>query len=87
VVVDVKVGEGSDKIDKEDPQAVTIKHVRDLGPEDAFAGRHPLAMLVWNTDKTTIIRARQITHHNLGHTVVSDPTDGNLPGRHLFWSV
>ena len=87
VVVEVKVAPEGGEIDPEDAEAVTIRHVRELKPEDAKVGRHPLAMLIWASNRTTILRARQITHFNLSHLHVVDRGAGERPGRHLFWAT
>lgn len=87
VVVEVKVAAEGGEIDPGDSEAVTIRHVRELGPEDPTIGRHPLAMLIWASNGTTILRARQITHFHLSHLYVVDRGAEERPGRHLFWAT
>lgn len=87
VVVEVKVAPDGEEIDPEDSEAVTIRHVRELKPDDPRVGRHPLAMLIWASNGTTILRARQITHFNLSHLYVVDRGAEERPGRHLFWAT
>ena len=87
VVVEMKVAADGDEIDPEDPEAVTIRHVRELKPNTAEIGRHPLAMLIWEANGTTILRARQITHFNLRHLYVVNRGAEERPGRHLFWAT
>ena len=55
--------------------------------EDPTIGRHPLAMLIWASNGTTILRARQITHFHLSHLYVVDRGAEERPGRHLFWAT
>ena len=87
VAVDVKLAPESEEIDPDDPDAAKISHVRDLKPESKEVGRHPLAMLIWASNRTTIVRARPITHFNLRHLYVVDRAAEERPGRHLFWAT
>ena len=90
IVVEVKVDPKSGEIDPENEEAVTIRHVRELRSSTPDIGRHPLAVLIWAPNRTTIVRARQITHFHLRHLFVaqqgSDPQD-TRSGRHLFWAT
>jgi hypothetical protein len=90
IVFEVKVDPKSGEIDPEDEEAVTIRHVRELRSSTPDVGRHPLTMLIWSPNRTSIVRARQITHFHLRHLFVaqqgSDPQD-TRGGRHLFWAT
>ena len=85
--MDVKILPRGDEIDPIDPEAATIKQVRELRSESKEIGRHPLAMLVWASNGKSIVRARQITHFNLSHLYVVDRGAEDRPGRHLFWAT
>jgi hypothetical protein len=93
IVVEVKVDPESGEIDPDDEEAVVVRHVRELRSSTAELGRHPLAMLVWSPNRSSIVRARQITHFHLRHLFVaqqgSDPQDTQerRGGRHLFWAT
>jgi len=81
ICLDVRVDTKADAIDPNDPNAVTITHVRE--PESREVGRHPLAMVLWNADRTTIRLVHQITHFNLQHRFLK--AQAGQPSRHLFW--
>ena len=81
ICLDVQVDNKTGAIDPENPKAVIITHSRE--PESRELGRHPLAMLIWNPDRTTIRRAHQITHFNLQHRFIK--AQAGKPSRHLFW--
>ncbi len=92
ICVDVRVDLASGQINTEDKDSVTITHVRELDPRTSEGGspddgrgtgRHPLAMLIWSTDKSSIRRTHQITHFNQQHRLIV-ATDSQ-PSRHLFW--
>ncbi len=73
-----------------DKEAVVIRHVNDLQSPSAEVGRHPLAMLIWSSNRRSVQRVRQITHFNLQHLFVLQ--QGATPlaprrGRHLFWAA
>ena len=74
VRVDAKTGVINEK-------GVVIAHAREA--ESRESGRHPLAMLVWNTDRATVRRVHQITHFNLQHRFIKG--QAGKPSRHLFW--
>lgn len=90
IVVEVRVDPKSGEIDPEDEEAVVVRHVRELRSSTSEIGRHPLAMLIWSTNRSSIVRARQITHFHLRHLFVpqqsSDPQE-RRGGRHLFWAT
>lgn len=75
--VDVKTG----AIDPDDPKSVVLTHARE--PESSEFGRHPLAMILWDVDRSTIRRVHQITHFNLQHRFIK--AQAGKPSRHLFW--
>jgi hypothetical protein len=92
ICVDVRVDLASGQINTEDKDSVTITHVRGLDPRTSEGGspdngrgtgRHPLAMLIWSADKSSIRRTHQITHFNQQHRFIV-ATDSQ-PSRHLFW--
>jgi hypothetical protein len=90
IVVEVKVDPKSGEIDPEDEEAVVVRHVRELRSSTPEIGRHPLAMLGWSPNRTTIVRARQITHFHLRHLFVPQQRSEDLDkrsGRHLFWAT
>jgi hypothetical protein len=90
IVVEVKVDPKSGEIDPENEEAVTIRHVRELRPSSVEIARHPLAVLIWAPNRTTIVRARQITHFHLRHLFVpqqGSEGEDNRGGRHLFWAT
>ncbi|RFC46338.1 MAG: hypothetical protein DVB23_001683 [Verrucomicrobia bacterium] len=84
VVIEVKVNGKSGEIDPKDKDAVLIRLVSNLDRQTANVGRHPLAMLIWDAGRTSVIRVRQITHFDLRHLYVK--AEGK-PGRHIFWAT
>jgi len=94
VCVQAKVDLKTGVMNPKDKTALTIIHTDSLDPragEGGFpdngegTGLQPLAMLVWNEDKSSVRRVFQITHHNLGHRYT--PAKAPQPGRHFFWAV
>ncbi|MCB1209197.1 MAG: hypothetical protein KDK97_07720 [Verrucomicrobiales bacterium] len=81
VCLDVRVDAKTGAIDQADKGAVAITHARE--PDSREVGRHPLAMLIWNADRTTVRRVHQITHFNLQHRFTK--AVAGKPSRHLFW--
>jgi hypothetical protein len=93
IIVEAKVDPESGEIDPEDEEAVVVRHVRELRSSTPELGRHPLAMLVWSPNRSSIVRVRQITHFHLRHLFVPQQgSDSQGPqerrgGRHLFWAT
>jgi len=86
VCLQVRVDLQSGEINTDDENAVSIVHKKDIEndlPSDGSIGLHALAMLVWNSDRSSVKRLHQVTHFHLQHRWLKG-TD-QQPSRHLFW--
>jgi hypothetical protein len=86
VCLQLRVDRQSGEISADDENAVSIVHKSDIEnglPSDGSIGLHALAMLVWNSDRSSVKRLHQVTHFHLQHRWLkgTDPQ----PARHLFW--
>ena len=86
VCLQVRVDRQTGEINADDENAVTIIHRNDIEnslPSDGSIGLHALAMLVWNSDRSSVRRLHQVTHFNLQHRWLKGSNE--QPARHLFW--
>jgi len=74
VYVEVKLNEETERIDPQDPEAVTIIADSKAATGEKFKGRHPIAMLLKLKDGS--VGARQISYFSLRHAF--------RDGRHFF---
>jgi len=86
VCLQVRVDRQTGEINTDDENPVSIVHKNDIEnglPSDGSIGLHALAMLVWNSDRSSVKRLHQVTHFHLQHRWLKG-TD-QQPSRHLFW--
>lgn len=86
VCLQLRVDRQTGEINADDENAVIIIHRNDIEnslPSDGSIGLHALAMLVWNSDRSSVRRLHQVTHFNLQHRWLKGTSQ--QPARHLFW--
>jgi hypothetical protein len=86
VCLQVRVDRQTGEINTDDENALSIVHKNDIEsglPSDGTVGLHALAMLVWNSDRSSVKRLHQVTHFHLQHRWLKGSDE--RAARHLFW--